>query len=579
LNFALESGLLYADVTLCAQLQVNRSLLLAVLAEIKNAFEQCVATNGKYVNNLPQSYNTSDDHRNPETDLTELLCMPPNYSEASNQQDEKRFKMIRKLGKGLAQSGKNFRTVVVEPKRLVWATLDKAHLEGLLNRLADLNSFLIALLDGSQTKRLQHAMDVSYQEILQIRNDISSLTGLLEALKNERKADTKDTYFVVDRADNPITKHAVEESREQERKRRYLRKLTEIKLQLSRLGGDATILSTETALDMKHFKMEDAREEEEKFTGRTNATYKSRAVWIEWKDISFLPPSVDKSTNEKQEIVENRIRLLTELLCDEKPEGFRSPTCLGYVKVDVEDELRYGIVFEKTAKGDVSTLQLRTLHELLQQRPKPSLSARMSLCASLAECIHSLHAVNWLHKGLRSENVLFFKPEGGKEDLCHPYVTGFELSRPNDLEGMTEQPGFNPFQDIYRHPRAQSMHGAGKYRKAYDIYALGILLIEIANWKGIDILLGFEKISDAKPRELRDIHKRLLEEPVHLQRLGSKFGDTFQEAVKVCLTSDESDKEIEKSESEASIAMRLQRKLEEDVVGKLRSMEAATTLS
>ncbi len=486
--------------------------------------------------------------------------------------------MIRKLGKGLAQSGKNLRTVVVEPKRLVWATLDKMRYEGLINRLADLNSFLIALLDGSQTKRLQHAMDVSYQEILQIRNDLSSLTGLLEALKNERKTDTQDTYFAVDSAENPITKSAAEESKAQESKRRYLQKLTEIKIQLSRLGGqgDATVLSTKMALDLKDFHMDEVREEEEKFRGRINATYKGRAIWIEWKDMHFLPPGVDKTIDEKQEKVENRIRLLTELLCDEKPEGFHSPTCLGYVKADDEDEPRYGIVFEKTADGHVSTVQLKTLHELLQQRPKPSLSTRISLCASIAECVHTLHAVNWLHKGLRSENVLFFEPKGGQVDLCRPYVTGFELSRPIDIEGMTEQPGFCPSQDIYRHPMAQSMQGGGKYRKAYDIYALGIILIEIANWKRIDMLLGFDEISNAKPRELRNVHTRLLDESVHLQRISSKFGDTFRDAIKVCLTSDESDKEMEKNGSEAFIAMQLQRRLEEDVVGKLKTIEAAT---
>jgi hypothetical protein len=35
LNFALEAGILFSDGVICANLQVNRSLLLAVLAEIK----------------------------------------------------------------------------------------------------------------------------------------------------------------------------------------------------------------------------------------------------------------------------------------------------------------------------------------------------------------------------------------------------------------------------------------------------------------------------------------------------------------------------------------------------------------
>ena len=54
LNFGLESGILYADGVICAALQVNRSLLLAVLAEIKAVFETYATANGKYEKTMPQ---------------------------------------------------------------------------------------------------------------------------------------------------------------------------------------------------------------------------------------------------------------------------------------------------------------------------------------------------------------------------------------------------------------------------------------------------------------------------------------------------------------------------------------------
>ena len=44
LNFGLEAGVLYTDGVLCETLRINRSLLLAVLAEIKTLFEHYAKT-------------------------------------------------------------------------------------------------------------------------------------------------------------------------------------------------------------------------------------------------------------------------------------------------------------------------------------------------------------------------------------------------------------------------------------------------------------------------------------------------------------------------------------------------------
>lgn len=573
LNFALESGLLCTDANLCDALRVNRSLLLAVLAEAQNLFEQCAHKHGKY-EVLLRAGRTSEIHQDAETDLIELLCAPPNYISLPNSHTEQRSTTLHKLGKGLARSGRNLRKVVVEPKRLVWATLDKGVFERFVGRLAELNSFLIALLDGSQAKRLQHAMDVSYQEILHIRNDIASLTNLLEALRSERKASVSNAFQVVDRMENPISRSAAEESKIQERKRSYLLKLTEIKIQLSRLydQSDDFVLPTKREISLAGIELEDTKQNDDTFRGRSNAHYEGNAVWIEWKGLPYSLPEVGSLSERQHQLVETRIRLLVELLCEDKPEGFRSPPCLGYVRATVEGELRYGIIFKKASSRDPCPIRLRTLHEILQERPKPSLSARISLCTSLAKCVYSFHSVDWLHKGLRSENILFLQPQGAQANIYHPQVTGFELSRPSEFEGMSEQPAYNPVQDIYRHPLAQSMQGGGKFRKVYDIYALGILLIEIANWKRIDALLGFQDISAAKPRELRDAHRKLLDDPTQWQRLASKSGDAFAEVVRWCLTSDELSREW--NGSPVSLAMQLQGQLEE-VLSKLRTMEAA----
>jgi hypothetical protein len=286
LNFALEAGALYSDGALCSTLQVNRSLLLVVLAEIKVTFESCASKHGKYSSEPSKLEGNSEDGKEPDTDLMELLFLSPDGSTSPKQVEEKRFKLMRKLGTAFLQSSRNVRTLVTEPKRLVWATLDKAILEALLAKLMDLNSFLIALLDGSQIKRLQKAMDNSYQEILQIRNDVQSLTSLLKALRVDEGEKTRQPVFGIDH-DSVIASAAAEESQVQEKKRRYLQRLTEIKILYNRIGDDENnALSTKVALDLDDFVFE-SKDDGDKFIGRENSTYGGQHVWIEWKPSQF----------------------------------------------------------------------------------------------------------------------------------------------------------------------------------------------------------------------------------------------------------------------------------------------------
>lgn len=595
LNFGAEAGLLYTEGKLCATLQVNRSMLLAVLAEIKAEFEGYATANGKYIELVPQSEIDWDDDEEPETDLTLMLCLPSaegeknEVSSTSTEQKKRWLNGFHKLGTGLVHTGRNLRTIILEPKRLVWTRVDKERFEGLLSRLAGLNCFLISLLDGSQIKKIQEATTASYHEILQLRNDIKSLQGLVQALSQEGTALSRCDTLTDDFLSQAISK----ENATEEKKRKYLKRLAELKIQCTQteqLSGNlesssAAIESIKTRLDLASLTFSEAPGNQTEQTGRTTATWEGGGGWIEWKDCPLS--QWGNPTGSPQ--IENRIRLLTELLCFEKPERFRAPTCRGYVKdVDGVNEPRFGIVFERPGTVD-PTSKLASLHQLLKTCPKPSLSARVSLCAVLAESIHSFHMVNWLYKGLRSENIIFFAPDGESPDLSAPYVSGFELSRPNILEEMTEKPRSNSLCDIYRHPYAQSIWGNGSYRKAYDMYSLGIVLIEIAHWKRIEDVMGFENLAEVRPRTLFEIQKRLLGDSVltashqihqpnnapYLDGVGAELGDAYQGIVEICLRADEIEKPMYSGELEGSIAVRLQRTMEKSIVENLRTMEAA----
>jgi hypothetical protein len=115
-----------------------------------------------------------------------LLCMTTSDAQSTRVTPASRraeaADRIRGLGRSIAQTTKNLRTIVVEPRRLVWAAVDQDSFQKLIAKVESLNSFLITLLDSSQLRRLQDSMTTAYLEILQLRDDIVDLAALVKAL-------------------------------------------------------------------------------------------------------------------------------------------------------------------------------------------------------------------------------------------------------------------------------------------------------------------------------------------------------------------------------------------------------------
>jgi hypothetical protein len=345
---------------------------------------------------------------------------------------------------------------------------------------------------------------------------------------------------------NALSQAVAQEQATQDKKKSYLRRLAQVKIQLTEINElDHTAAAPDfnnfidAQLPLIDFQFEEEMPEPENLQQRTRAIYLGRSVWIEWKEVS-----AGSAIRPDDGQIQWRIGLLTDLLRSVKPDGFRAAPCLGYIKTaDADDVTRFGVVFEGP-----STTQSRitTLRELLGQTPKPSLSARVALCAALARCIYSLHAVNWLHKALRADNIVFFS-SSFSSNLDTPFVCGFELSRPSIMDQWTEKPGFEPAKDIYRHPNSQSSQTDGSYRKSYDIYSLGVVMTEIALWKPIEDIIGLENLPKAKPSTLRGIQLRLLQKPLTgnatdaeccLQQIASACGDSLRDIVESCLQMD-----------------------------------------
>ncbi|RMZ78929.1 hypothetical protein DV737_g3716, partial [Chaetothyriales sp. CBS 132003] len=108
---------------------------------------------------------------------------------------------------------------------------------------------------------------------------------------------------------------------------------------------------------------------------------------------------------------------------------------------------------------------------------------RITLATSLAESLMYLHSVDWLHKGIQSDNILFFPSSSSSPLPPTPVLSGFDFSRPTSSDETTIKSQSRAQDDFYRHP---SLLAGGRSTKQHDIYALGIVLVEIALWKPVE---------------------------------------------------------------------------------------------
>lgn len=95
--------------------------------------------------------------------------------------------------------------------------------------------------------------------------------------------------------------------------------------------------------------------------------------------------------------------------------------------------------------------------------------------------------------------------------------------------------------EVYRHPDIQMNGPKLYYRKTFDIYSLGIILIEIAHWRRIASVMSIEDTIDISPKAMSDVQRRLLSsEPTLLRTLQAKVGNKYSSAVKTCITARDS---------------------------------------
>lgn len=474
-------------------------------------------------------------------------------------------------------------------QRLKWVSFDKAAFELLLSRFSTLNDSMTNILDARMQVEIHHTVQDSNRGILQLHHKITDLSRLVMALNVKLEASSP----------LPASQMSVAQKRANADGLQMLSQLAKFKAFNESIEStkktpwdDATAMCLELGspdrqkhllLDRSMVHVDPAAEESDE--PRCEATLRlpdgtSKKVWVEWKDYE---PQRPEDLSPPKTVICERVRKLAALLSHSpKPEAFRTPHCLGFFDKasagGVEDEeedilnMRLGLVFERPLDDGLHTsLPPVSLRDLLRSARKPRVTDRVKLAHAISNCLLYLHAVNWLHKGLRSHNIIFFRTTDGQVDYAKPYLSGFDFSRPARADEMTDIPG--PGDDaeynLYRHPLAQSTNPEERerFKKSFDIYSLGVLLVEIAHWASVEQVLGIDmNAARGRPSIALKVREKLLADE-QIADLGASMGAVYETASRKCITGG---KELGLSEGDDetndSVAARLSMVLHEDVV-------------
>lgn len=173
---------------------------------------------------------------------------------------------------------------------------------------------------------------------------------------------------------------------------------------------------------------------------------------------SFKDDSLDLDTQKKPLIK------MCSLLANSKPEYYRILPCVGYTHERFQQW--FGLVFEiPTELHSYSTL----LSEF-KKRPRVPLETRYWLAYTLALSLLGLHSVHWVHKGIQSENILFFnRTKNVTQRHIEPWLFGFEYAR-EDAQASDDSVDFRLKRSIY-FPPSRWGKPSEKFSYQHDIYA------------------------------------------------------------------------------------------------------------
>ncbi|KAJ6508068.1 prion-inhibition and propagation-domain-containing protein [Mycena vulgaris] len=238
--------------------------------------------------------------------------------------------------------------------------------------------------------------------------------------------------------------------------------------------------------------------------------------------------------------------------------------CQGYWRGDLSWYFVYQFPLQSIAPAPSSLsthltpCQPLSLHLILTHATfRPPLEVRVTLACALAASFLRFYGSKWLHKAVRSENVVFpASRAGGAYDIAHPVVVGFtEFSRPLQQVTITipHRAGrrghvdenyvplhpvlgrLPPEYGIYYHPAYLNPRQSKPYSMAFDIYSFGLVLLEVGWWFPLERVPG--ALQAGRMLQTASLRQDIIAQVK--KDLGFNMGTAYKEVVEWCLARDE----------------------------------------
>jgi hypothetical protein len=282
-------------------------------------------------------------------------------------------------------------------------------------------------------------------------------------------------------------------------------------------------------------------------TARVYGRYQSAPVLVEWR---YYPRS---STTDHLDMLRSRVHMLAiQLQQSSKLAQCQLLLCLGHFHD--EKEQKFGMVFAYPPR---CTKKPMTIFEImkddLRSNGRRDLDDRYRAARLLTGTLYSLFSVRWFHKNICANSILFFDSDDtpGKFVLGQPYLCAFDFSRSDSPAELTETLPSRTYDSqtaferrVYKHPeldRVQRSKDAEqddgpRYRREYDVYSLGIVLLELGYWCPV------AKLVREIPREQRETldlawFRRILQDN-YVPGLRHRMGRAYADVVRYCLAAD-----------------------------------------
>ncbi|KAJ5628775.1 hypothetical protein N7490_011003 [Penicillium lividum] len=258
--------------------------------------------------------------------------------------------------------------------------------------------------------------------------------------------------------------------------------------------------------------------------------------------VEFMPIMVGSRKDSKNSRLEKLQQSLEQLLQNARISHLGLLRFLGYC-ID-EPNARYAFLYQmpvdyfpflRNPSDLLKELKPMPLVSLLpspssddyREKRMPNLETRFRLAYDLLMSALHLRSQNAVHGNINSSNIIFFPgrtdanndESGLSPDLRRPYLTSPARF---SGDGPTPEPLSTA---MYRHPEdKRNVDDDGAW--AYDLYSLGLILLEIGLWAPVGRLW--------KMKYDRSWFKHRVED-LYVKKLGAKCGGAYLQAVQLCL--------------------------------------------